>query len=204
MQQRGGSEQPVKGRPATRSKARKVSTAAPSMAELQKQVGNLTRDLKDATEQQAVIAMENARLLNELRERTDDLTESLEQQTATSNVLEVISRSAFDLRAVFQTVAESAVKLCGADRAVIYRFDGTLLRIVAAVNTSPKMMGWIERNPIRPGRQAAAARAALERRTIHISDVLADPEYTFQAKDIFAVRSVLECRSSRGKNCWAL
>src|SRR6202011_1513598 len=80
---------------------------------------------------QAVIAIENARLLSEQRE-------ALEQQTATSDVLEVISRSAFDLKQVFETVAESSVRLCGADRAFIFRFDGELLRMVVAYNASPE------------------------------------------------------------------
>jgi len=140
---------------------------------------------------QAVIAIENARLLNELRRRTADLTESLEQQTATSKVLEVISRSAFDLQAVFEAVAESSVRLCGADRALIFRFDGELLRIVAAFNASQTVKDWIERNPIRPGRHTAAARAALERRTIHIPDVQADPEYTYGSQAIETFRTVL-------------
>jgi GAF domain-containing protein len=133
---------------------------------------------------QAVIAIENARLLNELRQ-------SLEQQTATANVLEVISRSAFDLHAVFKTVAESSVRLCGADRAFIFRFDGETLRMAVAFNSSPEFEEWVARHPIRPGRHSGSARAALERRTIHIADVLADPEYVYGAKDVEPIRTVL-------------
>jgi GAF domain-containing protein len=133
---------------------------------------------------QAVIAIENARLLSELRE-------SLEQQTATAKVLDVISRSAFDLRAVFETVAESSVRLCGADRAFIFRFDGELLRMAASFNAAPDFVEWVAQHPIRPGRHSGSARAALEHRTIHIPDVRADPEYVYGAKDVEAIRTVL-------------
>jgi GAF domain-containing protein len=140
---------------------------------------------------QAVIAIENARLLDELRQRTTDLTESLEQQTATSKVLEVISRSAFDLQAVFETVAESSVRLCSADRAFIYRFDGELLRMAVAFNASEKLKNFVSQNPMRPGRSSIAGRAALERRTFHVPDALADPEHSYLSKDVEAVRTVL-------------
>ncbi len=142
--------------------------------------------IKSFVADQAVIAIENARLLNELRQ-------SLEQQTATANVLEVISRSAFDLRAVFETVAESSVRLCGADRAFIFQFDGELLRMAASYNATPEFAEWVRQNPIRPGRHSGSARAALERKTVHIPDVRADLEQQalHGAKDVEAIRTVL-------------
>ena len=103
----------------------------------------------------------------------------------------MISRSVFDLHAVFETVAESSVRLCGADRAYIFRFDGEVLQAAAAFNASQEHQDFVKRNPIRPGQQSVAARAALERRTIHIPDVSADSEYTYGIRDIEAVRTVL-------------
>jgi signal transduction histidine kinase len=141
---------------------------------------------------QAVIAIENVRLFDEVQARTRELSESLQQQTATADVLKVISRSTFDLRSVLQTLVESAGRLCDADYATITRQKDGVLFFAEAYGYSPEFIEYVRGLRVERGRGTATGRALLEGRVIHIADVLADPDYAWaEAQRLGGYRTVL-------------
>jgi two-component system, NtrC family, sensor kinase len=137
---------------------------------------------------QALIAIENVRLFTELQEKNlaltaahTQVTEALEQQTATSEILRVISRSQTDVQPVFDTIVRSAVKLCDGLFSLLYQFDGELLHRVAQHNYTPEALEASDRVfPARPTQDLWTGRAILQRAVIHIPDVEAEPEYQHQ------------------------
>src|SRR5215468_8498479 len=164
MQRRGSSRKPVKGQRATGLKPRKAPTTRVSATELQEQVAALTRNVTEAREQ---------------------LTEALEYQNATGEVLNVISRSPTDVQRVFDMIAESAVRLCEGQFCAVYRFDGQLLHFVAHHSLTPEMLEMNRRAyPAPPSRRTAAARAILERDFVQIPDISGDPEYVLGAMSV--------------------
>src|ERR1700692_486527 len=166
------------------------------MAKRGKTVRRPVREHKSSTARkrapaEVVAKKENSRLKHEL-------AEAREQQAATSELLKVIGRSTLDLQPVFETRAENAVRLCSAERGLVFRFDGQLLRFTVGHNVSPEFRDFLEGNPIVPGRNSNAGRAALERRTVHNLDVQNDPEYSYGGSRVDPYRTVLAVPMLRG------
>ena len=126
---------------------------------------------------QAVIATENARLLNELRQRTDDLSEALEQQTATSEVLRVISSSPGELELVFQAMLENATRVCQAKRGFLFRTEGEGFRVVASLSERADFVDQMKRGALKPGPLTPIGRLGLTRQIVHVPDLSKDQAY---------------------------
>ncbi|MEO8739926.1 MAG: GAF domain-containing protein [Casimicrobiaceae bacterium] len=141
---------------------------------------------------QAVIAIENVRLFRELDVRNRDLSIALDQQTATSDILRVISNSQTDVQPVFDAIVRSAVALCGAEHSLIFQFDGEVLKPVSRYEVTLGFNDYWIRHPMRPGRGSVSGRATLDRRTVHIHDVLEEPDYEhLDAQTLQSYRTVL-------------
>ena len=173
VQRRGVNGKPGKRRRTKRPKAPKASSTHASIVDLQTQLDGRTRE----------------------RDR------ALEQLTATSEVLQVISQSTFELQSVLITLVRAAGQLCQAENVQIFLRDGDVYRLAADNGFSPEYQKFVREHPIRPGRNTLVARTALEGKTVHIRDSLADPEYTFVGQKLGGYRTMLGVPLIRGENC---
>src|SRR5215510_14483524 len=141
---------------------KKKSPRGTELSQLKKEVQRLTEQLESCQ--------------RELESSNTELREALEQQAATTEILRVIASSPTDLQPVFQTILDNAVRLCEAQNGAVFRFDGEFFRAVVWNNTSPALSSFVQNTPIPPGRESALRRVGLEKRPVHIPDMLADPE----------------------------
>jgi GAF domain-containing protein len=141
---------------------------------------------------QAVIAMENARLLGELRQRTTELARSVDELTATGDVLKIISRSSVDLETVLDTLVETVARLCRADHVGVYRRRDEKYHLVASRGISQEAREFHRTHPMAADRGTITGRVATERRPVHVPDILEDPAYTrHELQTILGFRSML-------------
>jgi PAS domain S-box-containing protein len=141
---------------------------------------------------QALIAIENVRLFEQVQAKTRDLTEALGQQTATADVLKIISRSSVDLETVLDTLVETVARLCRADQANMFRRRDDMYHLIASHGLSQEAKEFIVAHPFAPGRGSLNGRVAIERRAVHIPDVLQDPEYLYkETQKVLGYRTML-------------
>jgi GAF domain-containing protein len=143
---------------------------------------------------QAVIAIENVRLFKELQERNRDLSEALEQQTATSEVLNIIAHAPVELQPVYQAILGNTTRLCEANIAALFLYDGEALGAAASSGTTQEFAAHLKQNMPRPSRETTTRLAALERRTVHVADLLSDPSFSPEPRELYEkenVRTVL-------------
>ena len=138
------------------------------------------------------MTIENVRLFEAEQRQRRELKESLEYQTAISDVLEVISRSPSNVQPVLDTITKTAQRLCGSEQAYILRLTETgRYHVAAAIDAHPEQVEWLKQNPLAPNRGSVTGRVALEGRTIQGADVLSDPEYTLTAIGHKGYRTIL-------------
>ena len=171
------------------SLTRKASSATKKPIKSPRQ--DLAAALAERDAELAEARSQNARLFDEVQAHKHDVAEALEQQKATSDVLQVISRSSFDLDSVFRTLVEKAVRLCGATTGMIFQRDGELMRLAAADGATAEFVNYVRGNPIAPGRGAVTGRAALEGRTVHVLDIENDPEYSYGGLSLERYRTIV-------------